>query len=167
MIIKSPNDPLAAIKSAKIKEFLDFAKELNTYIKLGFGYRKDLVNVDKNSTTISVNIRKIQLYLRYKPKNYPPNCLVVARIAFAEKRNGRGRDFFNFLVGVSDRYDLEYVAIESANESSGAFARKYGFSQLSEDDNRTFSCSVPSLRRTISCDIVRPDFECASTSERK
>lgn len=131
-------------------EIAEFANDLNRYVKREFSYRKNFAEISRISNTILVQSVRVHLYLRYKVACYPGDSVVIARIAFAEQRSGRGRDFLHFLVSIADRYGLKHVVIESANEASAAFARKYGFKQLGSDDARHYTCAIQDVRESLS-----------------
>lgn len=79
--------------------------------------------------------KKFDLYLRFgrtwaceKSKS-----IVIARIGFEKQRAGHGTELLKVLTRVAHDYGYKYLAIESVNVSSSAFAGKLGFEPHSQE----------------------------------
>lgn len=122
-----------------------FCDELNSFLKDQFEYKRHLTHIRQE--TISVNRKKIDLYVRYKQKQgyWGEDALVLARIGFDQQKKGHGTSLLKFLVSLADKYQYTKIGIEQANKNSEAFAKKYGF-EPSKTLANSYITSVESLK---------------------
>lgn len=115
----------------------EFCDELNLYLKKRYNYATNPARV--NFSNITVYRAACDLYLRYKPRSrYGNESLVIARIGFKRKGKGNGRDFLNFLVNLSEKYNIDRIGIEQAlTEDGKRFAQRYGFQNSFDEYNWT------------------------------
>ncbi|HDX8903690.1 TPA: hypothetical protein RQN97_001659 [Klebsiella michiganensis] len=60
---------------------------------------------------------------------------MIARIGFENQRNGHGTSLLKVLTKVAKKYGYNYIAIESVNSNSKAFALNFGFDEQIHSSN--------------------------------
>ena len=82
---------------------------------------------------IMAHRKKYDLYLRigHTWASDERKSIVVARIGFEKQSSGHGTALLKKLTEIAQEYDYRFLAIESVNANSEAFARKLGFEQHS------------------------------------
>lgn len=119
-------------KQLQIYQYTKIFKSFLKKNKLCRNHRN--VHFSKLNNTICFREGKNEFYLRFKPQTgWPENSIVIARIGFSEQRVGHGTNFLRFLVEHSQKYGIDNIFIEYANENCGKFAQKYGFTRWSND----------------------------------
>lgn len=122
---------IEAEKHASAKKF---AKDFSGFLKRNKFCKKSYSVVAGVGNTIHVKSEGNDFYLRFKPENgWYENSIVIARIEFSQQRVGHGLKFLRFLLEHSEKYAIENIFIEYANEKCGLFAKKYGFSSFEKD----------------------------------
>lgn len=98
-----------------------------------FGYKKNPTTV--HGINIQARRKKFDLYLRYKPNTgWPPDTFVIARIEFEETRQGHGTEVLKLILSFAEKFNIQKVAIEQANNNASSFAEKLGFSRFGNKD---------------------------------
>jgi hypothetical protein len=116
-------------------EIQQFENALKVYLKENFNYKRLSNGLSFINNNLMFHTKKFDLYMRYKP-NYEPwekDTLVIAKIGFIEQKNGHGTSLIKFLLEKSNKYGFKFLAIESANKNSSAFAKKLGFKEIKEN----------------------------------
>jgi len=106
----------------------DFCEEFSQYLKKRFKYKKNFASWNR-SGNVGARSKKFDLYVRLFADYsfWPHKTLVIARVAFHDKRKGNGTDFLRHLNEYSMKGGYENIAIESVNACSAAFGSRYGF----------------------------------------
>ncbi|MBX8565727.1 hypothetical protein K5D44_13590 [Pseudomonas cichorii] len=124
-----------------------FADLLAEYLKSTFRYKNPCVTLGLSPCTVDAKTKKYDLYFRVTPLSatgWDSNTLVVARIGFAERRKGHGKNLMEFLVKVSASIPYTYIGLEQTNTSATAFGIKFGLKQHGEGQN--FLASVDKVK---------------------
>lgn len=105
---------------------------LEQFILDRFSYKLRYVqqHLWRSFSTISARTTKYDLYVRMFKKPYAfssRDCLVLARIGFKDQRVGHGWALVELLVKLAPKFGYRFIAIESANPKSSAFAKQLGF----------------------------------------
>lgn len=113
---------------------LHLKKSLSKFLQHRFGLTSRKVNrhlhIGLGSTVKADSLQHdYDLYFRIFPRlkaGWPRETLVIARIFFMEQRKGHGRSLLSWLVEMAPEIGYKYIAIEGANEKSGAFGARFG-----------------------------------------
>jgi hypothetical protein len=103
------------------------------------------------AATIKANTRKYDIYLRLFPSpeaGWPRETLVLARIGFKDERKGHGRSLLTLITGLASEIGYKHIAIESANENSSAFGKRFGLQPMDERE-RNWIGSVVDVQRAL------------------
>lgn len=127
-----------------MSEYEEIRKEIDTYLMERFKYRVSLVCLTPDNIIATRRNSRVDLYLRLRriESQFPPDCLIVARISFRKERVGYGVHFVRFLAEIAVKYGFKHIGIESVNEKSRNFAEKLGFHSI---DGSNYAVSVDSL----------------------
>jgi hypothetical protein len=73
--------------------------------------------------------KKYDIYLRFGHTwvSEEVKSIVIARIGFEQQYAGHGTALLQTLAKIAHEYDYQFLAIESVNKNSEAFALKLGF----------------------------------------
>ena len=125
-------------------EYEELRADIDCYLMERFKYRKSLVRLTVNNITTTRRNSRVDLYLRIRriESQFPPDCLIIARLGFSKERVGHGTHFLSFLTEVARKYGFNHIGIECANDKSSAFAKKLGFYSI---DGENFTIAVTSL----------------------
>ena len=91
----------------------------------------------------SADIGRPAMRLRRKESQFPPDCLIIARIGFNQERIGHGTAFIRFLTEIAIKYGFNHIGMESTNEKSSSLAEKLGFHSI---DGFNYMVSVENLK---------------------
>lgn len=128
--------------------------ELAPFLVKSFGYKERYVKQHLNlglSATVNAFTLKYDLYLRLFPRpeaGWPRETLVLARIGFKEERKGHGRRLLTLITGLASEIGYKHIAIESANENSSAFGRRFGLQPMDERESNWIG-SVVDVQRAL------------------
>jgi ribosomal protein S18 acetylase RimI-like enzyme len=112
--------------------------ELALFLVESFGYKERYVKQHLNlglGATVNAYTLKYDIYLRLFPRpeaGWPRETLVLARIGFQEERKGHGRRLLTMITRLASEIGYKHIAIESANENSSAFGRRFGLQPMDE-----------------------------------
>lgn len=114
-----------------------------------FEYRRPVLYLTPDNIVASERNKDIDLYLRLRRKEsqFPPDCLIIARIGFSKERIGHGTDFIRFLTEIAVKYGFKHIGIESTNEKSSSLAEKLGFHSI---DGFNYVATINSLMNYFS-----------------
>ena len=121
----------------------DFCFELNKYLQRQFNYKRPPARVGMQDNITAKRV-KFDLYLRYRKCDQ--DNLVIARIYFEEERKGHGTRLLKFICQHAAVHNFKYIVIETPNENSLAFGRKFGFTPVL---NGYLSISIEDLIRNL------------------
>ena len=123
-------------KGINKKEYLiEICGDINVYLMDSFGYKTPPAYI--SFERIIVFRKKVDLLIRFfrsKVNQWDKNTIVIARIGFKRQRSGYGSSLLRFLANIADNRGFKNIGIESANELSANFAKKFGFSNIGGDD---------------------------------
>lgn len=90
-----------------------------------------------NAFRIITNKKKFDLYFRFGQTwvKSEEKTIVIARIGFENQRNGYGTSLLKLLTKIARKYGYNYIAIESVNSDSRAFALNFGFEEHIHSSN--------------------------------
>lgn len=127
-----------------MNEYEEVRTEIDAYLIKRFRYRLSLVSLTPDNIVTTRRNSRIDLYLRIRrvKSQFPPDCLIIARIGFKKERIGHGSHFVRFLAEIALKYDYKHIGIESTNEKSRTFAEKLGFHSI---DGSNYAISVKNL----------------------
>lgn len=114
---------------------------LHPFLVQQFGYSDRFVKRYLNlgaGPTINAYTLKYDIYLRLFPTpraGWPRETLVIARIGFKNQRKGHGRNLLSLLAGMATEIGYHQIGIESTNEESRAFGKRYGLKPLDQTNN--------------------------------
>jgi len=113
-------------------EYEEIREAIEIYLMKRFEYRRPILYLTPDNIVASERNKDIDLYLRLRRKEsqFPPDCLIIARIGFNQERIGHGTDFIRFLTEIAVKYDFKHIGIESTNEKSSSLAEKLGFCSI-------------------------------------
>jgi hypothetical protein len=117
------------------EEIIEICKEINTHLMNSLGYKIPPAYI--SFERIIVFRKKVDLLIRFfrsKVNQWDKNTIVIARIGFKRQRSGYGSSLLRFLANIADNRGFKNIGIESANELSANFAKKFGFSNIGGDD---------------------------------
>lgn len=125
-------------------EYEELRADTNLYLMGRFKYRKPLVRLTLDNIITTRRNSRVDLYLRIRriESQFPPDCLIIARLGFSKERIGHGTHFLRFLTGVARKYGFNYIGIECTNIKSSTFANKLGFYSI---DGENYAISAASL----------------------
>lgn len=125
-------------------EYEGLRADIDRYLMERFKYRKSLVNLTVDNIIATRRNSRVDLYLRIRriESQFPPDCLIIARLSFSKERVGHGTHFLRFLTKVARKYGFNHIGIECANDKSGAFAKKLGFYSI---DGENYAITVNNL----------------------
>lgn len=97
----------------------------------------DPVSRPANNFRIITNKKKFDLYFRFGETwvKDGEKTIVIARIGFEKRRVGYGTSLLKLLTEIAIKFDYKYIAIESVNANSRAFAKKFGFEEHMNNNN--------------------------------
>lgn len=127
--------------------------ELQPFFQTNFGYSERHVKRHLNlglTATVNAYTLKYDIYLRLFPApeaGWPRETLVIARIGFKQQRKGHGRNLLRLLTALAPEMGYKHIAIESANENSSAFGKRFGFKPL--HSGRSWLGSVEDIQCTL------------------
>lgn len=119
-----------------------------------FGYKERYVKQHLNlglTSTINAFTLKYDIYLRLFPRpeaGWPRETLVIARIGFKQQRKGHGRNLLILLAGLASEIGYKHIAIETANDNSSAFGRRFGLQPIDERESNWIG-SVVDVQRAL------------------
>lgn len=127
-----------------MNEYEEIREAIDTYLMKRFKYRLSLVRLTPDNIVTTRKNSRIDLYLRIRrvESQFPPDCLIIARISFKKERVGNGSHFVRFLAETALKYGYKHIGIESTNEKSSSFARKLGFRSINDTN---YAIAVNSL----------------------
>jgi len=127
-----------------MNEYEEIREAIEIYLMKRFEYRCPILYLTPDNIVASERNKDIDLYLRLRRKEsqFPPDCLIIARIGFNQERIGHGTDFIRFLTEIAVKYGFKHIAIESTNEKSSSLAEKLGFYSI---DGFNYVVSVENL----------------------
>lgn len=120
-------------------EYEELRADIDHYLMKRFKYRRSLVYLTIDNVIATRRNSRIDLYLRIRKvkSQFPPDCLIIARLGFSKERIGHGTHFLRFLTGIALKYGFRYIGIECANTKSGTFAKKLGFNSVNDENYST------------------------------
>ena len=123
-------------------EYEELRAEIDRYLMERFKYRKSLVCLTVDNVIDTRRNSRVDLYLRIRriESQFPPDCLIIARLSFTKERIGHGTHLLRFLTEVARKYGFNHIGIECANDKSSAFAQKFGFYSI-DSENYTITTS--------------------------
>jgi AraC-like DNA-binding protein len=127
---------------------------LAPFLSQSFGYSDRWVKRHMNTgfgSTVNAFTLRYDLYFRLFPRiktGWPRETLVIARIGFKEERKGHGRRLLKLITGLSPEIGYKHIAIESANENSSAFGKRFGLQPMDERE-RNWIGSVVDVQRAL------------------
>jgi len=110
-------------------EYEELRADIDRYLMERFKYRKSLVCLTVDNVITTQRNSRVDLYLRIRriESQFPPDCLIIARLSFSKERIGHGTHLLRFLTEVVRKHGFNHIGIECANDKSSAFAKKLGF----------------------------------------
>lgn len=132
-----------------MNEYEEIRNEIDAYLMKRFKYRLSLAYLTPDNVVATRRNSRVDLYLRIRrvESQFPPDCLIIARISFRKERSGHGSHFVRFLAEIALKYGFKYIGIESINDKSRAFAEKLGFYPI---DRFNYAVSVENLLLSLS-----------------
>lgn len=123
------------------------AKDLEAFIHQRFNYKRKCAFAQWS--TIDVHLKRVQLYLRFKPKGFwPDDTFVIARIEFERQREGHGTALLRKLVDLSGKYGYGTIGVEALSTPAiHSFVRKFGFTAHQGDNH--WIISIDDLRTSL------------------
>ena len=127
-----------------MNEYEEIREAIDGYLMKRFKYRRPLVYLTTNNVITTRRNSRIDLYLRLRRKEsqFPPDCLIIARISFKKEHIGHGSHFVEFLAETALKYGFKHIGIEATNHKSQSFAEKLGFQSI---DGSNYTVSVENL----------------------
>ncbi|MDM3359249.1 GNAT family N-acetyltransferase [Citrobacter sp. Cb004] len=103
-----------------------------------------------NAFRIITNKKKFDLYFRFGQTwvKHEEKTIVIARTGFENQRNGHGTSLLKVLTEIAKKYRYNYIAIESVNSNSRAFALNFGFEEHIHSSN--YYVSTDKLKSKLS-----------------
>ena len=125
-------------------EYEELRADIDRYLMERFKYRKSLIRLTVDNLIASRRNSRVDLYLRIRKaeSQFPPDCLIIARLGFSKERIGHGTHFIRFLTEIARKYGFNHIGIECANDKSSALAKKLGFYSI---DGENFAIAVSNL----------------------
>lgn len=125
-------------------EYKELRADIDCYLMGRFKYRKSLVCLTVDNVIDTRRNSRVDLYLRIRriESQFPPDCLIIARLSFTKERIGHGTHLLRFLTEVAQRNGFNHIGIECANDKSSAFAKKLGFYFI---DGENYAIAVSNL----------------------
>jgi len=110
-------------------------EEINDYLTTIYPYKKQAaylcnkIKAGDKSFRIMAQRKKYDIYLRFGHTWASDECksIVIARIGFEKQLRGHGTALLETLASIAEKYHYAFLAIESVNENSKAFAGRLGF----------------------------------------
>lgn len=132
-------------------EYEELRADIDRYLMGRFKYRKSLICLTVDSVIATRRNSQVDLYLRIRriESQFPPDCLIIARLSFTKERIGHGTHLLQFLTEVARKHGFNHIGIECANDKSSAFAQKVGFYSI---DGENYAIAIEKL---ISCFSMR------------
>ncbi|WPJ98278.1 hypothetical protein R6U79_13570 [Pseudomonas putida] len=123
-----------------------------------FAYKPRFVHQHlwRSLTTVSARTTKYDIYVRMfnQPHAFwSRECLVMARIGFKEKRVGHGQALVELFLALAPKLGYRFIAIESANWQSSAFAKRLGF--VSYENGEHWVGSVEAIAHALGSGLSR------------
>ncbi|EOS02104.1 hypothetical protein C799_01220 [Bacteroides thetaiotaomicron dnLKV9] len=118
--------------------------DIDRYLMERFKYRKSLVCLTVDNVIDTRRNSRVDLYLRIRriKSQFPPDCLIIARLSFSKERIGHGTHLLRFLTAVARKHGFNHIGIECANDKSHAFAKKLGFYSI---DGENYAISIEKI----------------------
>jgi len=125
-------------------EYEELQTDIDHYLMERFKYRKSLANLTVDNIIATRRNSRVDLYLRIRKVEslFPPDCLIIARLAFSKERIRHETHFIRFLTGVARKYGFNHIGIECANAKSSALTKKLGFYSI---DGENYVISTENL----------------------
>jgi len=126
-----------------------FCEDANSFIHSHYRYKRDPIKIVNHGYVLTGRRTGFTLYLRWYPTEScsGKNTLEVAQISFYPNKKGKGTAFLKFIANNSLKYDIKIVVIESTNENSAAFAKKFGFEKDFKGYKFNWGISTKKLRK--------------------
>ena len=127
-----------------MNEYEEIREAIDSYLMKRFKYRRSLLYLNTDNVIVCRRISRVNLYLRIRRKasQFPPDCMIIARLGFRKERLGHGSHFVRFLAEIALKYGYKHIGLESTNEKSSSFAQKLEFQSI---DGSNYVISVDSL----------------------
>ena len=140
----------------KREEIHSFCDDVNSFIHSHYRYKRDPVRVVNNGYVVQGKRASFNLYLRWYPTEScsGKNTLEIGQVRFNPNRKGKGTSFLEFIANNSIKYCINTVVIESTNENSSAFAKKFGFEKDFKGYIHNWGISTKKLRKYFGLDTV-------------
>lgn len=118
-----------------MNEYENLRADIDRYMMERYKYRKSFAYISP-SNVIVARRSKVDLYLRIRRVEslFPPDCLIIARLEFYKERIGHGTHFLRFLTALALKYGFNNIGIECTNAKSSAFAKKFGFYPINDNN---------------------------------
>ena len=125
-------------------EYEELRAEIDRYLMERFRYRNSLVRLTVDNIVTTRRNSRVDLYLRIRrsESQFPPDCLIIARLGFSKERIGHGTHFIRFLTVIARKYGFNHISIECANIKSSRLAEKLGFYSI---DGENFAIAITKL----------------------
>lgn len=125
-------------------EYEELRKDIDRYLMERFKYRKSLAFLTVDNVIANRRNSRVDLYLRIRriESNFPPDCLIIARLGFSKERVGHGTHFLQFLTEATRKHGFSHIGIECANAKSSSFAKKLGFYSI---DGENYAIATTNL----------------------
>lgn len=127
---------------------------LTPLLMQNFGYTARWVKQHSNiglGATLKAFTLKYDLYFRLFPNpeaGWPRETIVIARIGFKDTRKGHGRRLLTLIAELAPEIGYQNIAIESANDSSSAFGKRFGLQPM-DDRGSNWIGSVGDVQRAL------------------
>lgn len=125
-------------------EYEELRADIDRYLMGRFKYRKSLICLTVDSVIATRRNSQVDLYLRIRriKSQFPPDCLIIARLSFTKERIGHGTHLLQFLTEVARKHGFNHIGIECANDKSSALAKKLGFYSI---DGENYAIAIEKL----------------------
>lgn len=123
-----------------------FCGRLDQHLMRRFGYKTAPSHRHPSGPMVDANRKKFDLYFRLfedRSELWGGKVLVISRIGFMEVRKGHGSSLLCLITSFAQEHNYELIGIEmAATPSIQAFAAKYGFRKIDDNDNYTVPVST-------------------------
>jgi|GEM_PF-1926782 len=110
-------------------------ERVSEYLSAVYPYKQqaayicDNIEEGRDNFRIMAHRKKYDIYLRFGHTwvSEDSKSIVIARIGFEKQNAGNGTALLQNLAEIAQEYDYKFLAIESVNKNSEAFALKLGF----------------------------------------
>jgi hypothetical protein len=127
-----------------MNEYEEIRETIDSYLMKRFKYRRPLLYLTPDNIIVCRRNKRVDLYLRIRRKEsqFPPDCLIIARISFSKERIGHGTHFARFLTEIAVKHGYKHIGIESVNDKSRSLTEKLGFHSI---DSSNYTVTIDSL----------------------